>query len=287
MDNLFNATKILNISIINLIDNEYIYKRGQIEYEDGYFFDQLCGLTEIPNVYDGWIFKSNFRRYLNDTYNLTSEEYYNLIMYGDKNHVTMCSYPGCTERVDFISIQRGYKRGCCDEHSRAIAWMDESRHELQAEVGRKSMKKINENLWYSDDYEDFRKSQSERCSIRMSEYNSDPEFAKKATCSAARSYALNMFDKTCLFYIWTREDYLKIGVSSSIHSIEGKINAFCPDMLIAYEGSTIDLAELEYQIKMNYKSLWGNEFFSRDKFNEFNSMLTDKYREVYKLDRNI
>lgn len=255
---------------------------GMIIYEGGYYFDQLCGSEPNYQSYENWIFKSNMSRYLMDKYNLTQQQYYNIVVYRDINYINKCGYCECDNSTEFKTLLMGYRRGCCPEHGNLAGWQDEERRAHQAEVGKHSMEIINDNLWNSPEYEEFRNEHSERMSKMMTENNYDPEFSKKAICSGNRSYAINNYGETSIIYIWSRDSYCKIGICESIDNIYQKINSYCPDYLVAFEGKTVDTAQMEYDIKMNNTALWGNEFFDISRFDEFEQLMSQSFKEVYR-----
>jgi hypothetical protein len=65
-------------------DIKYIIKSpGKILRKDkNHYVDQLSE--------DSLIFSRQLNNYLHDKYNLTIKEYYNLIMYGDKDYKVLC-----------------------------------------------------------------------------------------------------------------------------------------------------------------------------------------------------
>lgn len=259
-----------------------ITEPGKIITDECYYFDQLCGKPVDWNSYDNWIHKSWMEHHLRTHYGLTSQQYYNIIVHNDINYTHECENPECHELTQFKTLKIGYVQHCCRECQVHHMWMDEDRRALQREVGKRSMEIINDNLWNSDEYEDFRERHSERMSELMTENNYDPEFSKSAICSGSRSYAINNFGPKCLFYIWTRDDYIKIGVAKNMKSIGHKINSFCPDYIEVYEGDTVELADLEYKLKMENQALEGSlEFFNFDKYQEFHNMLADKYNQIF------
>lgn len=70
-----------------------------------------------------WIHKNSMSRYLRNNYGLTSQEYYNLIIYGDKNFIPRCSIEGCDNPVRFLRLLSGYLSVCsndCNNKLRSI-----------------------------------------------------------------------------------------------------------------------------------------------------------------------
>lgn len=70
----------------------------------GYFIDQIDGSTEV--------FAKNFRKYLNDKYNLSFEEYYCLVIFGkDDDSSLYCPYCG-SKRKFSGNLSNGYRSIC-------------------------------------------------------------------------------------------------------------------------------------------------------------------------------
>lgn len=47
-----------------------------------------------------------------DKYNLSLEEYYNIIVHNDKSYKHICRNPECGKRLEFLGLNRGYKGTC-------------------------------------------------------------------------------------------------------------------------------------------------------------------------------
>lgn len=66
-----------------------------------YFIDQIDGSTEV--------FAKNFRKYLNNKYNLSFEEYYCLIIFGKEDDPSLyCPYCG-SKRKFSGNLSNGYR----------------------------------------------------------------------------------------------------------------------------------------------------------------------------------
>lgn len=85
-------------------DIKYTIKSpGKILRKDkNHYIDQLSE--------DSLIFSRQLNNYLHDKYNLTIKEYYNLIMYGDKDYKVLCK--NCNSELNFISLSNGYSSKC-------------------------------------------------------------------------------------------------------------------------------------------------------------------------------
>ena len=85
--------------------NKYnILRKGEIiYYNDKYrYLDQIDGKTLISG--------NDMARYLRKRYDISPQEYYNLVMYGDINNSPKCLY--CDNPREFIKISQGYKSRC-------------------------------------------------------------------------------------------------------------------------------------------------------------------------------
>lgn len=79
-----------------------IHERGRILYSNNRYLDQIDGVTYISSNY--------MSRYLINKYGITSQEYYNLIMYGNTSNTPKCFR--CGKPREFIKISHGYKSRC-------------------------------------------------------------------------------------------------------------------------------------------------------------------------------
>jgi hypothetical protein len=78
----------------------------------------------IPNTFDyldqlkeeeTWIGSNKMPKYLRVNYNLTREQYYNLIVYGDKDKIHYC--PICGNKLKFIALWKPYNSSCSNHCS--------------------------------------------------------------------------------------------------------------------------------------------------------------------------
>ena len=83
----------------------YIYRSDDPDYKRWYL-DQLA---EASNI---WISFNKFGSYLLDTYGITIQEYYNIVVFDDINHIELCHNPNCNNQVDFIGLFTGYRWNC-------------------------------------------------------------------------------------------------------------------------------------------------------------------------------
>lgn len=80
------------------------HSEGTIKYYGRSYLDQL-------RKDETWVDSSIIEEYLKNTYNLSLQQYYNLIVFSDKNHVQLCH---CCKRkiVNFINLKDGYNKYC-------------------------------------------------------------------------------------------------------------------------------------------------------------------------------
>ena len=60
--------------------------------------------------------------YLFDNYNLTVEQYYCQVVFGDYKFVPTCPIEGCNRKLVFYSLLSGYKKYCCLSHRNLDQW---------------------------------------------------------------------------------------------------------------------------------------------------------------------
>lgn len=283
MDNLLNAAKNHEFQVLEKVRMEYkIYNKGTIEYEDGYYFDQLSGLEIIVGDYTGWIHKSQFRRYLLDTYNLSMQEYYNIVMGFPKDYQPNCAFEDCSEKVKFISPYKGYNKTCCRSHQVMLAWQnDPERHERQAELMSEIGSEFMDKYWNSPEYEEARQRHSERMSERMTKQNledwQNPEYreamtslarermTKEAKIELDKLNAWNYMEEFGYIYLMYFQDKLKIGVSSTEYSLSQRVGRLYPTGMKTFKGKSEEIVETEAEIKLAYEALEGTlEYFPKE-----------------------
>ena len=87
--------------------------KGKIISKDRWILDQL---SDKPNQ---WFFgggnryqeTSVFLKHVKETYGLTAQQYYNIIVYDDINYVGKCKT--CGKETEFIKLSKGYRDYCC------------------------------------------------------------------------------------------------------------------------------------------------------------------------------
>lgn len=271
---------------------------GQIVFEEGYYYDQLCGKECISGSYENWYWKTVFESHIYNTYKLTLQEYYNLIMFGDKDHIPKCGYVECNEPARWTGyLSKGYTKGCCTLHGNYIAWQDEERRKTQSELFSDIAYHKMMHLWYDDtpDAIEFRKTHSEKQSKLMTKLNKenwdDPEYReakiiekrkwmadKRNKIQLDAKHALSWMEGDFGFiYIMRFEDKIKIGVSSTLDRCRQRLRRLYGKSMIIFQGDCYEVVDMEASIKLEFESIEGTlEYFDksyyeifRDKLNKF------------------
>lgn len=81
---------------------------GQIISKNRYYLDQLSEKEK-------WIYMKNIKSYLLDNYNLTLEQYYGLVVMGNKDWTPVCPYCG-NHGGHLISLYKGWASYCNQSH---------------------------------------------------------------------------------------------------------------------------------------------------------------------------
>lgn len=55
-------------------------------------------------------------------YNLTEEQYYNLVVYGDKDAIHICSREGCNNNIPYRGFYEGFRNTCSTECTNLMRW---------------------------------------------------------------------------------------------------------------------------------------------------------------------
>lgn len=205
-----------------------------------------------------WFLSSQATRYLRKKYNLSCQEYYNLICYGNKDYVNRCIR--CGKPTKWKSLSRGWDDYC--SMSCACADSCEAQH-----CNPNSPLKIALNKFLHS------KENIEACSKRITEYNrkswSDPEYRRIK--SETTHISINRWDAkvrahykdflskgnisdTCDFYIaLTRNEDIKFGVTFA--GIQDR-KYRCAHKYIhsIFKGSRLAVAKLERDVKFHFKS---------------------------------
>lgn len=215
--------------------NEIIYKGvgKKIEY-----LDQLAD-------HEVWISSTFMSRYLMNTYQLTTDQYYSLIIFNDKDYIPECANPECHNKVGFRRLLQGYNITCCDSCKSKLKWLDDN---YKARISNSIS--ISRTSYLMT--EDQKKLLSEK---RLEYYNSLSEFDRiKLFADISYSSLIKNKINSGFFYLLILDNSsFKIGVSKDtigrlIHI--GSIDAESEYMI--FEGNYNLLARIEYDIKIKY-----------------------------------
>lgn len=221
---------------------------GQILREGSYYYvDQLK--EDRTLIWNGYI-----EGYLNNTYGITSQQYYNLIVNGDINSPNRC--PICQNPTNYIGrLSRGYHETCspsCRSSLQIQRMRDEGIEPMSSENFLAARKKAQEDLWNS---------------------NSHPFQTVEVHAKSRRTLFSSQGSPSDICYLyWTKTDdknLFKIGITADI-SIRSefmrgwytKINPITSNLREA-------IAELEYKVKIHFDTR--SEYFE---ISRFKSVLT-------------
>lgn len=241
------------------------------------YLDQLCFSTEV------YVNFRKMKEYLRKTYNMSTIEYYNLVMFSDKNYVPLC--PICNKPRKFNhknSLSKGYLDTCgniecinrCLSNTQTKRFSKMSKNELSRQrklsihnmsenTAKERSSKISAKLieYNANLNEEQVKQRNQRNKNNMLRYISSlskderNEYAKvqyncDSRCKADYTRFVNAGNKDdiCVMYVAKLNNCLKFGISSNINvrSIIGKFKRY----IIIHEAKRNDVALLEYKIKM-------------------------------------
>jgi hypothetical protein len=204
---------------MKLTCKKFAYKIAKIGYGSGtWYLDQLS--DEII-----WISSKKLHYYLESKYGISCQEYYNIVVYGDINFIPRCPY--CNGYRKFWRISSGYYSTCASDEC-----ISDSHSESNSYRWEELMKS-------PKDYKIF-------CS-------------KLGLASSTKTYldihyyrwlSLGNENDRCQFYIATTSDNkFKFGITSNID--QRSIWMGYKNYKILFEGTRIQVGDLEYYIKLN------------------------------------
>lgn len=245
--------------------------------QDVSYLDQLCFSKEV------YINFRKMKQYLRKTYNMSTIEYYNLVMFGDKKYVPLC--PICNKPRRFNhknSISKGYIDTCGDircineclsntQHDRFSKMSKDelsrqrklSIHNMSDDTSKERTLKISAKLIeFNDNLSDEQikqRNQRNRNNILKYINSLSKEERQKITkvrfnyavrCKADYTRFINTGSETdeCVLYVAKLKNGLKFGISSNI-KVRSAISKF-ERYIILHESKRNDIALLEYKIKM-------------------------------------
>lgn len=269
-----------------------LYLSDQLDYWEG---------IKLPKSEDdlddtaSWIHSSQFPNYIQSNYGLDSQEYHNLVVYGDINYRHICECPGCNNFTEFRNTRSGYASYCSTSCSAVACWNDEDWVNKVTETHkskeyREYMSNLKKADWMNEAYrskviESHIKTQNtpeykRMVRKQMEDLWHNPESAYRRSADISKgTYLSNLGNLTKLiFYVLTFKDYFKVGISMNVGN---RLNSISNDYTILdhceYIGDAIDVIEFEYQFKINnYKNSLA--------FLEFDKCTKQGWSEVFKLD---
>lgn len=194
-------------------------------------------------------------RYLNDNYNLTPSQYYNLIVYNDIDKKHYCKI--CGKELKLISIRYAYYETCSKSCSSSLV-----------------VKKLkSENRFIFDDPE-FKKGNSSRAKLRLANYQNHPIKSVEVHARSRRTHLINKSKKhNGLGYLYLAEcadkSLFKIGATIDISNrvkmdkLNGSVITNIHEIT---SGNMEIIADVEYRIKLHFNQR--GEFFNIERFEE-------------------
>lgn len=216
-----------------------IHNKGNIvikgEGKRKFYLDQLYPTEK-------WVHLFQMRKYLKAWYGLTLEEYYCLVVYGDKDFRPTCPIEGCDKILQFWNLSLGFKKTCCNNHAHLLQWQNE----------------------------EYQSRMSKMCG----------EVIQGTHPLTARNMFVNRYkDKLdCNFYLGITEDNkIKIGITSGdIYERFGaswRFDSHLRSIHQIYCSSAINVADLEMLIKHNFNQI--SEYFEFDKLHEIINIIKE------------
>lgn len=258
-----------------------LIKRPNGKGHSNYYRDQLSS-TEI------WVSSTKFSKYLKSKYEITVQEYYNLVVFNDINHKEFCQN-NCGREVRFISLSRGYGKYCSLSCGSAVnmkeahanpdsevmkglrSWIDSDRFRTLISNRFSIMNQIN---WKDENYR-LEKSELSRDTINSWESKARSKF--KSFLSQGND------DDTCILYVGFTPSYeVKFGVSGS-NIDKGRCNRKWRLGLITIHrlvvSTRVKVAKLELMIKLKLGS--NSEYVDYSKLSTIISIVkSSKFNEL-------
>lgn len=232
------------------------------------YLDQIDGVTVVSS--------KKIKDYLFNKYELSVEEYYNLVVYGNINHITKCENPKCTNKSGFISLSSGYQkyccRKCCDSYpplikSNKIPWSDERRLRQSKNNRKIQLDKVKNKT------HNFLKQSIEH------KLNAQLQSARFTFIKRAK---IRNIDKSYL-YLGIDDSLNKIKIGITFVGIERRkydLNLFSIHTILI--GTPELVSEIEYEVKRKFMNVSSNDHEKFD-FNQLKEVIN--FIKIFKSSR--
>lgn len=198
-------------------------------------YDQL---SDDLNLYTEF----QLRKLIKERYNLTPEEYYNLIVHGDKNYKHYCKNPECNKELKFLGITSGYKRTCnrnCADRYHSYNMKD---------IWKTGVYDGTSNfITYNslDSTRELRREEVQRSIDDKSSRAFGSEYHRRETnCGNIKSRYSNDVNRYIYLVISKyHPNYIKLGTTNRLDRRINELKAI--EVIFLYKGGSHDIAELE------------------------------------------
>lgn len=185
---------------------------------------------------------------LNNKYNMSLEDYYNLIVHEDINYPHVCKNPECGKRLKFLGLHGGYQGTC----NRACADRYHSYHMVEITktgcyMGTSHFIKYNS----LDSTKDLRRSQVERHKADKSSKAFGSEYQSRIT-NYNNILSRYNHDNSVGRYLYLLEfdDRIKIGSTVSIRHRLDQLNQ--PRPILVFKGKLKEIARAEMEALQHF-----------------------------------
>lgn len=179
-------------------------------------------------------------KYLLETYNLKIYEYYNIIVYGEKDKVLLCPHCG-RNSMRFKGLTKGWSIYCNQSCITTHRLINESRNGI--------------NPFQDKDFIEKNRVRSSEFQSSQMRNRTSPLLRKSSKFLAARNnFILNHVNDICILYVCSvmnMSDKYKIGICST--NIKSRLYYKSCKLFnhhVLYKGPAQDVADLEIMIKL-------------------------------------
>ena len=184
---------------------------GKILFKYGYYLDQLR--DDNKRIKD-----THFQRYLKSIYDITIDEYYNIVMFNDINYIKKCANPTCNSIIKVYKLSYGANKCCCKGCASKLTMIG-----LHQKYGEHMV----HNMIHLHDDPEYRKLKSKIFSDVMKKVHANDHESHVKIVNAGnmqRAITKHKYYQSMYFYLAISSDNkIKIGVS-------GQINRRCSQM---------------------------------------------------------